>query len=119
MCDIERISISKNINKSDVMDWMTTYQDVRRNMCEAEKIYANDKVSARRIEEENEKKRLAGTYNSHKTRGNNENDGCVHLDASKKTERDRSTNTREQRAKIAGVGTGLMLKFCKFWDIGN
>ena len=52
-------------------------------MCEAEKIYANDKVSARRIEEENEKKRLAGTYNSHKTRGNNENDGCVHLDASK------------------------------------
>ena len=25
-------------------------------MCEAEKIYANDKVSARRIEEENEKK---------------------------------------------------------------
>lgn len=88
-------------------------------MCEAEKIYANDKVSARRIEEENEKKRLAGTYNSHKTRGNNENDGCVHLDASKKTERDRSTNTREQRTKIAGVGTGLMLKFCKFWDIGN
>lgn len=84
MCDIERISISNNINKSDVMDWMTTYQDVRRNMCEAERIYANDKVSARRIEEENEKKRLAGTYNSHKTRGNNENDGCVHLDASKK-----------------------------------
>ncbi len=36
-----------------------------------------------------------------------------------KTERDRSTNTREQRTKIAGVGTGLMLKFCKFWDIGN
>ena len=58
--DIEGISISKNINKSDVMDWMTTYQDVRRNMCEAERIYANDKVSARRIEEENEKKRLAG-----------------------------------------------------------
>lgn len=29
-------------------------------MCEAEKIYANDKVSARRIEEENEKKRLEG-----------------------------------------------------------
>lgn len=105
------ISIFKNINKSDVMDWMITYQDVRRNMCEAEKIYANDKVSMRRIEEENEKKRLAGTYNSHKTRGNNENDGCVHLDASKKTERDRSTNTREQRAKIAGVGNGTVARY--------
>lgn len=99
--------------KSDVMDWMITYQDVRRNMCEAEKIYANDKVSARRIEEENEKKRLEGTYNSHKTRGNNKNDGCVHLDASKKTERDRSTNTREQRAKMAGVSTGTVARFNK------
>jgi hypothetical protein len=95
------------------MEWMITYQDVRRNMCEAEKIYANDKVSARRIEEENEKKRLAGTYNFHKTRGNNENDGCVHLDASKKTERDRSTNTREQLAKMAGVGTGIVARFNK------
>jgi hypothetical protein len=85
-------------------------------MCEAEKIYANDKVSARRIEEENEKKRLAGTYNSHKTRGNNENDGCVHLDASKKTERDRSTNTREQRAKIAGVSAGTVARFNKVFN---
>lgn len=42
------------------MDWMITYQDVRINMCEAEKIYVNDKVSARRIEEENERKRLEG-----------------------------------------------------------
>ena len=39
---------------------MITYQDVRRNMCEAEKIYANDKVSVRRIEEENARKRLEG-----------------------------------------------------------
>lgn len=42
------------------MDWMITYQDVRRNMCEAEKIYANDKVSVQRIKEENEKKKLDG-----------------------------------------------------------
>jgi len=47
---------SEDANESDVMDWMITYQDVRRNMCEAEKIYANDKVSTRRIQEENEKK---------------------------------------------------------------
>lgn len=92
------------------MDWMITYQDVRRNMCEAEKIYANDKVSKQRIKEENEKKRLEGTYNSHKSKGNND-DGCVHLDASKKPERDRSTNTREQRAKIAGVSAGTVARY--------
>ena len=109
--NIEEISLPKDSEKSDVMDWMITYQDVRRNMCEAEKIYANDKVSTRRIEEENEKKRLEGTYKSHKTRGNNENDGCVQMDASKKTERDRSTNTREQRAKIAGVSAGTVARY--------
>lgn len=65
----------------------------------------------RRIEEENEKKRLEGTYNSHKTRRNNEDDGCVQMDASKKTERDRSTNTREQRAKIAGVSAGTVARY--------
>ena len=107
----EEISISKDSNKSDVMDWMITYQDVRRNMCEAEKIYANDKVSARRIEEENEKKRLEGTYNSHKTRRNNEDDGCVQIDTRKKIERNRSTNTREQRAKIAGVSAGTVARY--------
>lgn len=88
-------------------------------MCEAEKIYANDKVSARRIEEENEKKRLDGTYNSHKTRGNNENDGCVQMDASKRPERDRSTNTREQLVKMAGVGTGTIARYNKVMNLND
>lgn len=117
--NIEEISLPKDSEKSDVMDWMITYQDVRRNMCEAEKIYANDKVSARRIEEENERKRLEGTYNSHKSRGNNEDNGCVHLDASKKTERDRSTNTREQRAKMSGVSTGTIARYDTVMSSGD
>lgn len=108
--NIEEISLPKDSEKSDVMDWMITYQDVRRNMCEAEKIYANDKVSKQRIKEENEKKRLEGTYNSHKSKGNND-DGCVQMDASKKPERDRATNTREQRAKMAGVSTGTVARY--------
>lgn len=93
------------------MDWMITYQDVRRNMCEAEKIYANDKVSARRIEEENEKKRLEG--NSFGGKGGNK--VTVQMDADLNTPekcRDRSTNTREQLAKMAGVGTGTVAKYC-------
>ena len=52
----EDISLPKDCDKSDVMEWMITYQDVRRNMCDAEKIYANDKVSAQRIKEENRTK---------------------------------------------------------------
>ena len=111
MYDIEGISISKNINKSDVMDWMITYQDVRRNMCEAEKIYANDEVSARRIEEENEKKRLEGNRKGADI--TNGHSLCVHLDAERKQQRDRSTNTREQRAKIAGVSAGTVARYNK------
>lgn len=108
---LEEISLPKDSEKSDVMDWMITYQDVRRNMCEAEKIYANDKVSKQRIKEENEKKRLEGTYNSHKSKGNND-DGCVQMDArSNIQQRDRATNTREQRAKIADVSAGTVARY--------
>lgn len=106
----EEISLPKDSEKSDVMDWMITYQDVRRNMCEAEKIYANDKVSARRIEEENEKKRLEG--NSFGGKGGNK--VSVQMDADLNTPekcRDRSTNTREQRAKIAGVSAGTVARY--------
>lgn len=108
MLIIRAISVFKNINKSDVMDWMITYQDVRRNMCEAEKIYANDKVSMRRIEEENEKKIKEGYSKERRS----EKSSCVHLDAgSNLQQRDRSTNTREQRAKIAGVGNGTVARY--------
>lgn len=107
----EEISLSKDSEKSDVMDWMITYQDVRRNMCEAEKIYANDKVSARRIKEENEK-RLSEAGKIGASITNNQKSGCVHLDAGRKIEqRDRSTNTREQRAKIAGVSAGTVARY--------
>lgn len=65
---------------------------------------------------ENEKKKLEGTYNSHEARNN----GCVQMDASKNIERDRSTNTREQRAKNANVGTGrggkVKINFSVLWD---
>lgn len=106
--NIEEISLPKDSEKSDVMDWMITYQDVRRNMCEAEKIYANDKVSARRIEEENEKKIKEGYSKERRS----EKSSCVQMDAgSNVQQRDRSTNTREQRAKIAGVSAGTVARY--------
>lgn len=106
--NIEEISLSKDSEKSDVMDWMITYQDVRRNMCEAEKIYANDKVSARRIEEENAKKKLEGNR-----KGADITNGktvSVHLDGERKSHTS-PTHTREQRAKIAGVSAGTVARY--------
>lgn len=100
------------------MDWMITYQDVWRNMCEAEKIYANDKVSMRRIEEENERKRLEGN----KLGGDikNGNVVCVQMDAKHQSQqRDRTTNTREQRAKLSGVSTGTVARYDTVMNSGN
>lgn len=77
-------------------------------MCEAEKIYANDKVSARRIEEENEKKIKEGYSKERRS----EKSSCVQMEAgSNVQQRDRSTNTREQRAKIAGVSAGTVARY--------
>ena len=77
-------------------------------MCEAEKIYANDKVSARRIEEENEKKIKEGYSKERRS----EKSSCVHLDAgSNLQQRNRSTNTREQRAKMSGVSAGTVARY--------
>lgn len=98
-------SFIRDSDKSDVMDWMITYQNARRNMNDAEKIYANDKVAAQRIREENEKKRL-------NTLKQNSDDRCAQMDATEqKTERDRSTNTREQRAKMSGVSSGTISRY--------
>ena len=99
------------------MEWMITYQDVRRNMCEAEKIYANDKVSARRIEEENEKKRLEGNRKGADI--TNRHSVSVQMDAERKQQRDRSTNTREQRAKIAGVSAGTVARYDTVMNSNN
>lgn len=106
--NIEEISLPKDSEKSDVMDWMITYQDVRRNMCEAEKIYANDKVSTRRIEEENAKKKLESNR-----KGADITNGktvSVHLDGERKSHTS-PTHTREQRAKFAGVSAGTVARY--------
>lgn len=99
-------SFIRDSDKSDVMDWMITYQNARRNMNDAEKIYANDKVAAQRIKEENEKRKLEG-YSQERR---NEKASCAQMGA-RSTERDRSTNTREQRAKMSGVSSGTISRY--------
>lgn len=90
------------------MDWMIAYQDARRNMNDAEKIYANDKVSAQRIREENEKKKLEGNkLGADITNGKTLSD---QMDGERKSHTS-PTHTREQRAKLSGVSSGTISRY--------
>lgn len=92
------------------MNWMITYQDARRNMNDAEKIYAIDKVFTQKIREENKKKML----NGNKCGGQAKNQVDVYFGVGRCNEdkhRDRSTNTREQRAKLSGVSSGTISRY--------
>ena len=51
---------------------------------------------------ENEEKRRKGGY---------QNEAYVHVDTSLQKERDRSTNTREQVARLSGVGVGTVARY--------
>lgn len=90
---------------ADVMQWMISHQQARRNLSPGELIFANSMV-AEEIAEENKKKMLEG-YSKEKRE---ESSPCVHVDAGSTT-RDRSTNTREQVAKLSGVGTGTVARY--------
>lgn len=98
--------LGKNCTRSDVMQWMVSHQQARRNLTPGELIYANSMV-ADEIALENKGRQLKGTYKSHESR----KDGCVQMDTTKDNIRDRSTNTREQVAKMSGVGTGTVARY--------
>lgn len=115
--NIEEISLSKDSNRSEIMEWMITYQDVRRNMCDAEKLYANDKVSACRIIEENERKRLEG--NSLGGKGGYQVSVQMDGDLRDKKSHTSPTHTREQRAKQSGVSTGTVARYDTVMNLGD
>ena len=97
--NIEEISIDKNADKSEIMNWIKTYQSVRRNMSDAESIYVEKKISEARIKEENEKRKIEG--NSVGGKGGIK-EVSVHLDGELKSHT-KPTHTREQIAKSANV----------------
>lgn len=101
---------AKLAKTADVMQWMISHQQARRNLSPGELIFANSMV-AEEIAEENKKKQLEGTYKSHESRKN----GSVHMDGSKNIESNQShtspTHTREQVAKLSGVGTGTVARY--------
>ena len=92
------------------MQWMISHQQARRNLTPGKLIYANSMV-ADEIALENKEKQLEGTYKSHETRRN----GSVQMDGSNnsgtKKPHTSPTHTREQVAKMAGVGTGTIARY--------
>lgn len=63
---------------------------------------------AEEIALENKEKVSKAVIESNKNRPNS---NCVQMDACEKSTRDRSTNTREQVAKMSGVGTGTVARY--------
>ena len=99
--------LGEKCTRSDVMQWMISHQDARRNLSPGELIYANSMV-AEEIALENKEKVSKAVIESNKNRPNS---NCVQMDACEKLTRDRSTNTREQVAKMSGVGTGTVARY--------
>lgn len=100
--------LGEDCSRSDVMQWMISHQEARRNLSPGERVYANSMV-ADEIALENKEKMLEGNRLGAAVKHGNV--VCVHLDAKQKVERDRSTNTREQIAKMAGVAAGTVARY--------
>lgn len=97
--------LGENCTRADVMQWMVSHQQARRNLSPGELIYANTMV-ADEIALENREKMLEGYSKDRRE----EKPSCVQMDAGSKM-RDRSTNTREQVARMSGVGAGTVARY--------
>lgn len=88
------------------MQWMISHQDARRNLSPGELIYANSMV-AEEIALENKEKQLS-TLKQNQT-----NNRSVQMDKTESDERSHTapTHTREQVAKMSGVGTGTVARY--------
>lgn len=96
--------LGEDCSRSDVMQWMISHQEARRNLSPGERVYANSMVADEIALENKDKMSAGGKIGANITNGKT---GCVHLDAG----RDRSTNTREQIAKMAGVAAGTVARY--------
>lgn len=90
----------------DVMQWMISHQDARRNLSPGELIYANSMV-AEEIALEKKEKQLS-TLKQNQT-----NNRSVQMDKTEIGERSHTspTHTREQVAKMSGVGVGSVARY--------
>lgn len=88
------------------MQWMLAHQQARRNLSAGELIFANSMV-AEEIALENKKKQLSTLKQN---QGNNRS---VQMDKTESEVKSHTapTHTREQVAKMAGVGIGTVARY--------
>lgn len=102
--------LGDDCTRADVMQWMISHQQARRNLTPGELIYANSMVADEIALENKHRLSEAGKIGASIT--NATRSGCVQMDAGRELRtRDRSTNTREQVAKMSGVGTGTVARY--------
>ena len=102
MCFEKVLDLGDDANIIDVMQWMISHQDARRNLSPGELIYANSMV-AEEIALENEKKKSEAISESNRNRNSN----TLQLECNENESKSRSnTWTDSQTAKKAGVGIG-------------
>ena len=93
------------------MQWMISHQQARRNLSPGELIFANSMV-AEEIAEENKKKQIEGNRiggkGGYKSEVSVQMDGNLNQDPKSHTS---PTHTREQVAKLSGVGTGTVARY--------
>ena len=106
MCFEKVLDLGDDANIIDVMQWMISHQDARRNLSPGELIYANSMV-AEEIALENKEKQLS-TLKQNQT-----NSRSVQVDKTGSDERSHTapTHTREQVAKMSGVGVGTVARY--------
>ena len=101
--------LGEDCTRSEVMQWMVSHQQARRNMTPGELIFANSMVADEIALENEEKKRKGNKLGADITNGKTVS---VQMDAERFVKkRERSTNTREQVAKMSGVGAGTVARY--------
>lgn len=93
------------------MQWMIAHQQARRNLGLGELIHANSMVAEEIAIENKEKQSEGGRIGADITNGKT---ASVHLDGTRNNEKKSHTSpthTREQVAKLSGVGVGTVARY--------
>lgn len=111
--EIENVEdfLGNDCTRADVMQWMVSHQQARRNLSAGELIYANSMVADEIALENKGRQSEGGRIGADITNGKT---ASVHLDGTRNDEKKSHTSpthTREQVAKMSGVGTGTVARY--------
>lgn len=102
--------LGEDCSRSDVMQWMISHQEARRNLSSGEKICAYSMMQEEIALENKEKVSKAVAESNKKRNGPN----SVQMDGNEKPEsksHTSPTHTREQITKMAGVAAGTVARY--------